>query len=494
MKLFPKFTAAFLLGAAAALVFSFCKKEFVFTDSPKDKLTFSVDTLRFDTVFTQLGSATRILKAYNRSSKWIKISKINLEKGSASKFNLNVDGLPGRSFEDIEIAPKDSLYIFAEVTIDPDQPISASPFILDENLVFETNGNTQKVVLEAWGQNANYIPSRFSADSLTLYTCDFGTWTWDDPKPYVIWGGLFVDKCELVIPAGARVYFHGGLAVKDSILYNDGFLFMQKGGTLTVNGTKDNPVIFSGDRLEPEFADVPGQWAGLRIGYGSTGNVIEFAQIRNSIIGLRVDSAASVFVRNTTISNTAASGILAIHSTVAAENCLLFNNSGYAAQLEYGGNYTFDYCTMTTYDASTDAVRLGNALCLDELCDNFRLDTLTARFRNCILTGSRADQISLFNKSSSPADFDYQFENCIFRVKDLLKPNQFPDFLAAHSSNCIQNQPSDSLFVDVKKLDFHLNPVSIAIGKGLPLFSVTQDFEERPRDANTPDIGCFEHE
>ena len=292
--------AVILVGMAH--FFSFCKKEFVFTDSPKDKLAFSTDTLRFDTVFTQLGSATRILKAYNRSNKWLRISKIYLEKGDQSKFRLNVDGLPGRSFEDIEIAPKDSVYIFAEVTIDPDQPLSVSPFILDENLIFETNGNKQTVVMEAWGQNANYIPSRFSADSLTLFTCDFASWTWNDPRPYVIWGGLFIDECELIIPAGARVYFHGGLATRDSILYNDGFLFIQENGTLTVNGTKENPVIFAGDRIEPEFSDVPGQWAGIRIGYGSKGNNIEFAEIKNSIIGLRVDSAGEVSLKNSQIS------------------------------------------------------------------------------------------------------------------------------------------------------------------------------------------------
>ena len=109
------------------------------------------------------------------------------------------------------------------------------------------------------------------------------------------------------------------------------------------------------------------------------------------------------------------------------------------------------------------------------------------------MTGSRADQISLFDKSTDPAnDFKYSFENCIFRVKDILKPDQFPDFLTAHCTDCIQNQPSDSLFVDVKKFDFHLSPVSIAIAKAKPILSITNDFEEKIRDAEKPDIGCFE--
>jgi hypothetical protein len=483
----------FIVVFALAITFSFCKKEFSFTKNAGDKLEFSTDTLHFDTVFTQLGSATRILKIYNKSKKWLRVSKIFLEKGSDSKFQINVDGLPGRSFENLEIAPKDSLYIFAEVTINPDEPISSSPFILDENLVFETNGNTQKVILEAWGQNANYIPSRFSADSLTLFTCQFDTWLWDDPKPYVIWGGVFVDECELKIPAGARVYFHGGLATQNDILYNDGFLFIQQNGKLTVEGTKSQPVLFASDRIEAEFSDAPGQWAGIRIGYGSTGNRIEYATVKNSIIGIRVDSAAELSLKNTQIYNTASTGLLGIHCTISAENCLFYNNSGFCTQLEFGGNYNFDYCTMTTFGVAADALRFGNTLCRDETCTNFDLFKLKARFRNCIFMGNRADQIGLFDRSASPElDFDYQFENCILRVKDVLRPNQFPDFLTNHCVDCLNAKPTDSLFVNYNDNDFHLDSLSIANGKGLPLPNILIDLEDKMRDATNPDLGCFE--
>ena len=177
--------------AFAALLFSFCQKE-QFTTNPADKLEFSTDTLRFDTVFTELGSATRILKIYNRHNKSIRIGKIYLENGAQSRFNLNVDGLPGDSHENLEIAPKDSMYVFAEVTVNPDAPPSASPFVISENIVFETNGNVQKVVAEAWGQNAVYLPSRFGAGGSVLYSCDGGEWVWDDPRPYVIYGILVV--------------------------------------------------------------------------------------------------------------------------------------------------------------------------------------------------------------------------------------------------------------------------------------------------------------
>ena len=150
-----------------------CQKE-RFTTASEDKLTFSTDTLRFDTAFTQLGSATRYFKIYNPHNRRIRISRIYLEQGDQSRFQLNVDGLPGSEHLDLEIAVNDSMYVFAEVTINPNQPASASPFVIQENLVFETNGNEQKVILEAWGQNAVYLPSRFSADSITQYGCNGG--------------------------------------------------------------------------------------------------------------------------------------------------------------------------------------------------------------------------------------------------------------------------------------------------------------------------------
>ena len=83
-----------------------------FTTSPSDILAFSTDTVNFDTIFTEQGTATRTLKVYNRSDKSLKISSINLAKGSASGFIVNVDGLSGTSFNDTEIRGQDSLYIF----------------------------------------------------------------------------------------------------------------------------------------------------------------------------------------------------------------------------------------------------------------------------------------------------------------------------------------------------------------------------------------------
>ena len=69
-----------------------CKKDVLNTDGA---LTFSVDTVLFDTVFTTIGSATRQFKIYNPSNNEVNISSIMLAGGQQSKYRINVDGIPG---------------------------------------------------------------------------------------------------------------------------------------------------------------------------------------------------------------------------------------------------------------------------------------------------------------------------------------------------------------------------------------------------------------
>jgi hypothetical protein len=486
-----------LLTGLLALCLSFCQKE-RFTGDPSDKLEFSTDTLRFDTVFTRLGSATRILKAYNPHKESIRISKIFLSKGDASKFNLNVDGISGDVHENIEIAPKDSLYIFAEVTINPNDPESASPFVISEEIVFETNGNTQKVAVEAWGQNAVYLPSRFGAGGVSGFGCRGGEWVWDDKRPYVIYGILVIDDCTVRIPAGTRVYVHGGLGkIKtdtSTTRYNDGFIAFQGNGRLLVEGTKERPVIFEDDRLEKEFDEDPGQWTGIWLQAGTKGHKIEHCIIRNGIIGVRADSAVELTLRNTQIYNTANSGLIGIHAKIDAENCLFYDNTGYSIQVIWGGQYDFKYCTAASFGVDGEALFLSNALCLDGNCQKYLLNKLSARFQNCILTGSRADQINLVDRENKPAFFEYSFKNCIVRARDLIKVNAHPEFFD-FCKPCLNATTQDTIFLNIGKNNYRLDTLhSKANRYALPIPGIDLDLDGKRRDAKNPDAGCYEIE
>ena len=130
-----------------------CRKDNFLTD-PEARLEFSTDTVLFDTLFSTVGSTTRLFKVYNRHSQSIRISELRLEQGNSSPYRINVDGQDGWLFNDLELAAGDSLFIFTEVTIDPGN--ASTPFVVEDRILFETNGNLQQVQLSAWGPDAYF--------------------------------------------------------------------------------------------------------------------------------------------------------------------------------------------------------------------------------------------------------------------------------------------------------------------------------------------------
>lgn len=489
-----KLLTAFLVISAFLIEITSCRKQEDFFMESSATVGFSTDTLSFDTVFTTQGSATRLVKVFNHYDQPVLLSKVYLENQGASKFNLNVDGIPGRQVDNVEIEAKDSIYIFVEVTINPDDPVSVSPFVVEENLFVELNGNKQKILLQAWGQNANYIPNNTNSSGLAITSCQLGSLTWNDPKPYVIFGVLFIDSCTVNIPAGTRIYVHGGIANNDLGKYSDGIIYVLPDGRLNIQGTKDNPVIIQGDRLEKEFKDVPGQWAGIRFAPGSKNNIIRYAEIRNSIVGVRADSASQVRIYNTKIYNTSSSAVIAEHCTFVAENCLFYNNGGNAFQSEYGGNIFLRYCTMASYGNNQPALKLSDTRCLDQFCNTFVTYPLSADVQNCIVMGSQEDELSFVNKSTNPADFKISMKNNIVKLKDFLKPNAYPDFFDKICLSCINAKSSDKLFKDIGKQKYQLDTLSIAEQKAVPIPMITKDIDDADRDPVVPDIGCYEYQ
>lgn len=481
------------------LIMACNKREDDFITDGSVELQFSLDTLRFDTVFTEVGSATRLFKVINPSRQPVRLGRAYIENRANSFFRMNVDGIPGEEVENIEIWGQDSIYVFVEVTVDPDQPLSQSPFVIEDRIIFETNDRQQFVRLEAWGQNANYFPSRFNKGVPTLLTCDNNTVVWEDPKPYVIYGELLIDSCALEVMAGTRIHVHGGIARNDLFgIFNDGILYTLRDGRLRFLGTEDNPVIIQGDRLEEVFAEEPGQWFGIVLGRGSKGNRFEHTVIKNSNIGVFVDSLADMTLINSVIANTAGNGIAAFHSQVVARNSLLYNNAANSVQLTLGGNYFFDHCTIASYGVNAAAVSMSNFFCYDDdplSCSNFEVNRLRAVFRNSILMGSRRDQVLLSDYSGRMEEnmFAVSFENCVVRTDRLLTDNQglYADFFESYCRDCINGTTQDPLFISTQEDDYHLDTLSIAKDIGLPLPSLEIDLDGVTRD-DMPDAGCYE--
>ncbi|MEE9373727.1 MAG: right-handed parallel beta-helix repeat-containing protein [Saprospiraceae bacterium] len=473
----------------SSLFIAGCLEEDVFS-APSENLTFSVDTLRFDTVFTTLGSVTRSVRLINNSNQNISLSSINFESNDFSKFRMNVDGLPGDNFSNIEILAHDSLYIFVEVTIDPDEPLSISPFIISDAIVIEGGNISQKIFLEAWGQNANYIPNQFNAGQGARLSCDNQLLRWDDPKPYVVYGVLFVDSCNLYLPPGTQIYVHGGLANFNGVIANDGIFIFTENASLTSEGTLENPVVFQGDRLEKGFQDAFGQWNGILFSNNSKNNSIKHTIIKNSVIGIRADSAASVKIDNSIIFNTTNVAIIGQHSNIEVTNTLLHSNGSASIALGFGGNYNISYTTLANYGNQNPAVILDNYKVIDQNQNLIDVFPINATFTNCIIAGSTKDEI-LYDDGTDGSDpnvFNISFINCLVKIEDL----ESDTFFESICQNCISIAQGDSIFIDRFEFDYHLHPTSPAMNVGIPIVSITDDLESQIRDSSTPDLGCYE--
>lgn len=468
------------------IVFSACNKEEFETNSDA-KLSFSLDTVLFDTVFTSIGSTTKRLKVYNNYDKTINISSINLAGGNTSNFRLNIDGIQSISVTEVEILGNDSLYIFIEVTVDPNGV--NSPIMIQDSVVFITNGNVQDIDLVAFGQDVHLINGEIIESE-----------TWNNDKPYLVYNSMLVDTLEtLTIDAGVQIHFHrnSSLIVK---------------GTIIVNGTIEEPVVFQGDRLEEIYDDVPGQWGVIALIDGSLNNRIENAIIKNAIVGIQVgEYTASVgtnlYLFNTRIENMTYAGLYMFNSSVFAANCLIANCGYYGAFMAVSGDHHFYQCTFANYfdyaNRVDPTILISNNIAVNDV---EYIGDMDVYFGNSIIFGNNIEEIGI--SENDLAALNYMFENCL--IKDsTYEHEEFVLDLSdeTHFLNIINNKYPK--FKDIQEYNFELDTLSIAKDAGSmdvilegnlifeQLFSVSDILDSdllgnlRVNDSN-PDLGAYE--
>jgi hypothetical protein len=455
-----------------------CRKDTLITDSSA-KLGLSEDTLLFDTVFTSVGSVTKQMKIYNTQKGKIKISSIRFGKGNSSYFRMNVDGQAGKSFSDIEIPAGDSLFIFVEVTIDPNK--QNSPLVVTDSIVFVTNGNIQDVKLVAWGQDAHYIVADQYKKNLPPYSiiCSGNTVRWRNDKPYVIYGYGVIDSYgKLIIDAGVKIYFH-----------KNGGLWVYKDGNIEVNGNKNSPVTFQGDRLEHGFSEIPGQWDRIWLNEGSKNNVFNYAIIKNGFIGIQAETLEKqgrnfLLMNNTIIRNMSGIGIYTRFYKIKATNTVIANCGNYNLALTLGGSYHFRHCTFANYWNNSN--RQTPLMIINNYSEVQTLPLDNAYFGNCIIYGNLQKEIELDFK---PGTANYVFDHSIVRLDAAVS------MTPPHFIKCSQNNPA---FADPNLQKYELTTGSAAIDEGDPLISNTvpviqNDIIGNSRIIGTaPDLGAYE--
>lgn len=471
-RLFYTFIAALLLIAGS------CSDE-SFSTSRNDKLLFSVDTLKMDTVFSGVPSSTYSFKVYNRNDNSLRINQIRLARGNQSGFRVNVDGvyldnMNGSQAQDFDIRKGDSLLVLVELTSHATNQLS--PQAVEDKLLFTLESGVE--------QSVNLMAFSWDAVSLRDLVVSNDTVV-SSTKPIIVYGGIKVDSgAVLTIKSPATLYFHASAGI-------DVF------GRLIVEGQQGDEVVMRGDRLDRMFDYLPydrvsGQWRGIHFHSSSTANRIDYADIHSAEDGLVCDSAdidPSVLrleLAHTTVHNCKGYGLKADNSRVSLVNCQLTNTLGDCLAVT-GGHTVITYCTLAQfYPFSADrgvALRFGNF-------EN-AVQRGTLMCQNSVVTGYSDDVVM-----GDSLAFDYKFVNSVLRtpaISDtILLKSRFENVVFESSKDSINgDQHFVAVDLDLQYYDFHTDSLSTLRLRAIPLEAVRDDREGRQR-GEQPTIGCFE--
>ena len=432
-------TIIIFFAAIVGLALTSCIED-DFTTSSSDVLEFSTDTLAFDTVLSEEGTATRRFMVYNRHKKMLNISSITIDGNPQVKFYLNVDGVSGESFGNVEIRGEDSIFVFVEAFIDPtgnDLPVE-----MEDKIRFVTNGVEQQVVLTAWGQDVTRLHS-------PVIDADI---RWSGVKPYLIYDTLRVaEGATLTLDAGTTLMFHDKAA-------------MVVDGTLIAAGEQGREINLRGDRLDNvvggnDYDIMSGQWDGIRFTATSMGNEMRYVNMRGSSSGVVVDSTGieyrKLYLLNSVLHNASTSVLTSSHAWIDAAGCE-FSDAAAAVVSLTGGRAQFVQCTFANYylfDVITGSILSLNYLMPDD--SDGRSPLMEGTFDNCIFYGN-ASEISPGDLTGSAV----MVRNCLFGA-DGSDDNNF--------LHCVWG--GDPLFYTIREeyiFDYRLKDESDAIGMGDP--------------------------
>ena len=450
------------------VIISSCKKE-SFITSTDALLRTSVDTLHYDTVFTSAGSITQSFKIFNPNDQKLKLSNVQLMGGSTSFFKINVDGVSGTSFNDVEINANDSMYVFALVTINPNT--ANLPFIVKDSIRINYNGNVKFVQLNAFGQNANFLRNRrITTDS-----------TWNNTLPFVILGSLTIDSAKtLTIRKGTKIYCNANAP----IIVN---------GTLKAIGEKfdSTRIKFAGDRLDEPYKNFPGSWPGIYFNRSSKDNVLQYCILRNAYQGVIVQSPAAnsnpkLLMQECILDNIFDVAIGGSNTTIDVRNTLI-SNCGYNMFITAGGTYNVNHCTLVSY-GNNYLQHKYPVLTISNIAGVNATNNLNCSIKNSIIYGDGGivdDEISITKQGTTT--FITTFDNALYKLKNADPATA--NFTGNKLRNILPN--FDSVNTSSRFFNFRLRPTSQAINKGNNT-GLLFDLDGNNRNVGLPDLGCYE--
>lgn len=503
------FPILFAISVLLTIIFSVFGCQERITQDSGAFITFSSDTVRFDTVFTEQGSTTNIIMLYNRNKEAIEIESVKLSSGN--NFQINIDGLSDPAdMNNILIRGRDSAFMFIKATIDPlDED---SPILVEDSVIFMVNGNRQVLHLEAIGQDVIILRD-------TIFE---GTTRLGGGKPYLVYDTI-IAQGNVHIKEGTRFYMH-----------DKAMMFFL--GDLVVEGSLEQPVVFRGDRFDNILRDIPydyssGKWGGLFI-LNSKLNPkydINYLDVHSGTVGLFCQSENTTFlptikIKNSRLHNFSLYGLVIENMNAEVVNTEITNCASYCVYLA-GGKHTFVHNTIANYfnykkeNVSIHSVSREDvaAVYISDLSKN-RLRT-EVKFINNIITGWRAQNITL--ATALPDKYDGLFIGNLLRNDTLWFAEQGArnmeqgarskeqeldgtDQLSISSpvSANIYIQDTDTIFSrtyfsreEGTYYDFRLDSVSPARNSADSLLALPYPLDRNGNNRfadNHPDAGCYE--
>ena len=465
-----------------------CADELDYTVDPVHRLAFSSDTISFDTLFTEVSSATHSFLIYNRQKAPLRIANAHLSGGESSPYRINFDGMSGIAFSDITVRGGDSLFVFVEVTVDP-RGID-EPFEVCDSLQFVLeSGVTQQIQLSAFGQDATVLRGMVINTDTRLTS----------RRPYLIYDSLRVEKgSTLFLDAGTRLFF------RDKVE-------MQVYGRIEAVGTIDKPIEFRGARTDYMFSYLPydrlsAQWGGITLHESSTDNLFVHCDIHSGTYGLRAKSKElnryKLVMQNSQIHNVDADALQLTLSAASFSNCLFTNAGGHCVNI-LGGQMTFLHCTMANFFPWSSergaAVYISNYLTDEQTI----YPLLGVNFINSIITGSKDDELQgvVLEKNDSVDYSEYAQYSFVHSLINSKAEAHEPDSL--HYLSIVWEHKDSTTYgrtnfrtIDHGNFiyDFHLDSLSVArgIASGDYLLPYDKDGQSRPA-ADTIDAGCYQY-
>ncbi len=427
----------FFFALTIAVLLTACTDNDSFSTASADRLSFTEDSICFDTLFSTVPSATQTVWVHNESSDGIRIMTARLERGTQSGYRVNIDGTYLNPVaNDFEIRKGDSLLIFVEVTTRENH--EKEPQLVEDNLILTLeSGVEQRINLRTYSWDALKISDLVVQRDTTI----------ESSVPVIFYGsGITVEEGAKLTMRNTECYFHDGA------------------GIVALGSLDADHCLFRGDRLDRMFDYLPydrisGQWQGITLSDHNATNTLTNCEVRNAIDAIICDSTTLV-LNNTIVHNTSGYGVQARHSNLTLNYCQLTNTFGDCLSLE-GSEAKVDHCTLAQfYPFSANrgaALRFSSALKPLQLsCSN----TLVTGYEDDVVMGEPYNPDSLV--------CDYIFTNCILRTDSVDDADRFKDIIWETPKDSVQGkQHFKTIDEDNLYYDFTIDSISPAFTKNI---------------------------